>query len=122
MTLWDVCDQVCGFFEETPFAWQKTGEWSSRPEEFVKRAAFAIMAGLVVHEKKTPDERFEQFLPVIVRECTDERNFVKKAVNWALRNTGKRSRRLNEAAIQTARQIAQIDFAGGALDCGGCAA
>jgi 3-methyladenine DNA glycosylase AlkD len=106
---WDVCDQVCGFFEETSFAWQKTGEWSSRPEEFVKRAAFAIMAGLVVHEKHTPDERFEQFLPIIVRESTDERNYVKKAVNWALRNTGKRSRHLNQRAIETARQIQQLD-------------
>jgi len=106
---WDVCDQVSGFFEETPFAYQKAVEWSARHEEFVKRAAFAIMAGLTVHDKKADDSRFEQFLTIIVRESSDERNYVKKAVNWALRNVGKRNRRLNEKAIATARQIQQID-------------
>jgi len=106
---WDVCDQVSGFFEETPFAYQKAVEWSARHEEFVKRAAFAIMAGLAVHDKKADDSQFEQFLAIIIRESDDERNFVKKAVNWALRNIGKRNRRLNGKAIDTARQIQEID-------------
>jgi 3-methyladenine DNA glycosylase AlkD len=106
---WDVCDQVSGFFEETPFAYQKAVEWSARHEEFAKRAAFAIMAGLTVHDKKADDSQFEQFLAIIIRESSDERNFVRKAVNWALRNIGKRNRRLNEKAIATARQIQQID-------------
>jgi 3-methyladenine DNA glycosylase AlkD len=106
---WDVCDQVSGFFEETPFAYQKAVEWSARDEEFVKRAAFAIVAGLAVHDKKADDSQFEQFLAIIVRESSDERNYVRKAVNWALRNIGKRNRRLNEKAIATVRRIQQID-------------
>ncbi|PJH75355.1 MAG: DNA alkylation repair protein [Anaerolineae bacterium CG_4_9_14_0_8_um_filter_58_9] len=106
---WDVCDQVSGFFEETPFAYQKAVEWSARREEFVKRAAFAIMAGLAVHDKKADDSQFEQFLAITVRESSDERNYVKKAVNWALRNIGKRNRCLNEKAIAAARQIQQIN-------------
>jgi len=107
---WDVCDQVCSsLFDRTPFAYQKALEWSAREEEFVKRAGFVLMAALSVHDKKAPDERFEQFFPVILREATDERNFVKKAVNWALRQIGKRSRDLNELAIKTAQQVRQID-------------
>ncbi len=106
---WDVCDQVCGFFEETPFAYQKAVEWGAREEEFVKRAAFAIMAGLAVHDRRAEDSQFEQFLPNIVRESGDERNYVKKAVNWALRNIGKRNRSLNEGAIATARRIQQVN-------------
>jgi len=106
---WDVCDQVCGLFEKTPHAYQKAVAWSERHEEFVKRAAFAIMAGLTVHDKKADDSQFEQFLAIIVRESRDERNYVRKAVNWALRNIGKRNRRLNEKAIATARQIQQIN-------------
>ena len=106
---WDVCDQVCGLFEETPFAYAKVFEWSERPEEFVKRAAFAIIAGLAVHDKDANDEKLALFFPVIVREATDGRNFVKKAVNWALRNLGKRDQRLNGLAILTARHIQQIN-------------
>jgi 3-methyladenine DNA glycosylase AlkD len=106
---WDVCDRVCGLFEATQFAYAKVFEWSGRPEEFVKRAAFAIIAGLAVHDKKASHERLAQFFPVIVREATDERNYVKKAVNWALRNLGKRDLELNRLAIITARQIQQID-------------
>ncbi len=107
---WDVCDQVCSsLFDSTPFAYQKAFEWSEREEEFVKRAGFVLMAALSVHDKKSPDERFEQFFPIILREATDERNFVKKAVNWALRQIGKRSRYLNELAIQTAQEIQGID-------------
>jgi 3-methyladenine DNA glycosylase AlkD len=102
-----VCDQVCDLFGKTPFAYQKAFEWSQRQEEFVKRAGFVLMAELAAHDKKTPDEKLAQFLPVIAREATDERNFVKKAVNWALRNIGKRNSHLNELAVETAGQIRQ---------------
>lgn len=102
---WDTCDQVVDLFEKTPFAYKKVYEWSKRKEEFVKRAAFAMMAGLVVHDKKTPDSEFEKFFPVIIREATDERNFVKKSVNWALRNIGKWKPNLKEKAIETAEEM-----------------
>lgn len=107
---WAVCDAACCIlFDKTPHAWDKAIEWIDRQEEYVKRAGFVLMAALAVHDKKTPDERFEMFLPLIATRATDERNFVKKAVNWALRQIGKRSRRLNEAAVRTAQQIRQID-------------
>lgn len=107
---WDVCDQVCGnLFDRTPRAYEKAAEWSERDEEFVKRAGFALMAWLPVHDKKAPDDKFLPFLAMIEREAGDDRNFVKKAVNWALRNIGKRSKRLNEAAIATARRISRQD-------------
>jgi 3-methyladenine DNA glycosylase AlkD len=106
---WDVCDQVCGLFEETSYAYAKAIEWSGRPEPFVKRAAFAIMAGLAVHDKQASDAQLAQFFPVILRQATDERNYVKKAVNWALRNLGKRNANLNRLAIETAQRIQQID-------------
>jgi 3-methyladenine DNA glycosylase AlkD len=107
---WDVCDQVCGnLFDRTPLAYRKAVEWSDRFEEFVKRAGFVMMAGLALHDKTATDEAFEVFFPCILEEATDDRNFVKKAVNWALRGIGKRSRPLNERAIETARQIAVID-------------
>jgi len=103
---WDVCDQVCSnLFDKTPFAFQKAFEWSKRSEEFVKRAGFVLMATLTVHDKKAKDEVFLKFLPLIKRESTDDRNVVKKAVNWALRQIGKRSIKLNEAAIETAKKI-----------------
>ncbi len=106
---WDVCDQVCGLFEESPFAYQKVFEWSLRSEEFVKRAAFAILAGLAVHDRNAANERFEQFFTIIESQAIDNRNFVKKAVNWALRNIGKRNRRLNAGAVACAHRIAQVD-------------
>ncbi len=107
---WDVCDQCCGnLFDQTPFAYQKAHQWSEREEEFVKRAAFALVAYLAVHDKKAPNDKFEAFLPIIAREATDERNYVKKAVNWALRQIGKRNRQLNILAIETARQIGEIE-------------
>jgi len=103
---WDVCDQVCSnLFDKTAFACQKAFEWSKRNEEFVKRAGFVLMATLAVHDKKAKDEVFLKFLPLIERESTDDRNVVKKAVNWALRQIGKRSIKLNEAAIETAKKI-----------------
>ena len=103
---WDVCDQVCGnLFDRTPYAYQKAIEWSGRGAEFVKRAGFVLMAGLATHDKKASDEQFEQFFPTIVREASDERNFVKKAVNWALRGIGKRNLYLNQRAVETALEI-----------------
>jgi len=107
---WDVCDQVCSnLFDRTTFAYQKAIEWSSGEAEFIKRAGFAMMAALAVHDKRAGDERFEPFFPIIVRQATDERNYVKKAVNWALRNIGKRNRHLNTRTIEIARKIEQID-------------
>jgi len=107
---WDICDQVCSnLFDRTPFAYKKAVEWSAREEEFVKRAGFVLMAALAVHDKKAPDEKFEQFFPIIKREATNERNYVRKAVNWALRNIGKRNKRLNARAIEVAKEIQKID-------------
>jgi 3-methyladenine DNA glycosylase AlkD len=107
---WDVCDQVCSnLFDKTDFAYQKTVEWSNRKEEFVKRAGFVLMAALAVHDKKANDKEFLKFLPIIKREAADDRNFVKKSVNWALRQIGKRNLSLNKAAIETAKEIQGID-------------
>jgi len=107
---WDVCDQVCdNLFQKSTLGWQKAIEWSERDEEYVKRAAFALMAGLAWHDKGAGDERFISFLPIIARGAGDERNFVKKAVNWALRNIGKRNRKLNKAAVRTARTLQKLD-------------
>jgi len=107
---WDVCDLCCSnLFDQTELAHQKVLEWSEREEEFVKRAGFALMAALSVHDKKAADEDFLKFLPIIKREATDNRNFVKKAVNWALRQIGKRNLNLNEMAIEAAEEIRQID-------------
>ena len=107
---WDVCDQVCNnLFVNHPLVWKKISDWSQRKEVFVKRAAFALLSSLAVHAKESPDETFIEFLWVIKREATDNRNFVKKAVNWALRNIGKRNPDLNRAAIQVAKEIQQID-------------
>ena len=106
---WDVCDQCClNLFDKTKFAYQKAMEWSSRKEEFVKRAGFVLMAVLAVHEKNTADEKFLNFLSIIKRESTDDRNFVKKAVNWALRQIGKRNKNLNAKAIETAKEILKM--------------
>jgi 3-methyladenine DNA glycosylase AlkD len=102
---WDLCDGVCGLFEQTPVAWEKAVEWAAREEEFVRRAGFVLMCYLAMHDKQAGDERYLAFLPVIRRYATDERNFVKKAVNWALRQIGKRNRALNAAAIATGEAI-----------------
>jgi 3-methyladenine DNA glycosylase AlkD len=103
---WDVCDGCCyGLFDRTPFAWEKARQWSGRRPEYVKRGAFAIIAALAVHDRHAPDERFLEFLPIVRREAGDDRNFVKKAVNWALRQVGKRNASLNAAAIDTALAI-----------------
>jgi len=103
---WDVCDQCCmNLFRKTPFAYKKAFEWSMRDEEFVKRAAFTLIATLAVHDKKADDSKFEQFFSIILRESSDNRNFVKKAVNWALRQIGKRNIYLNKKAIMSAEKI-----------------
>jgi 3-methyladenine DNA glycosylase AlkD len=107
---WDVCDQACtSLFDRTPLAWKKVFEWAELEEEFVKRAAFSLIAGLAVHEKHAGDDRFEQFFPLIKRCVVDERNYVKKAVNWALRNIGKRNLSLNEKTITLSEEISEID-------------
>lgn len=107
---WEICDQCCmNLFEKTGFAYEKAIEWSLRDEQFVKRAGFVLMARLAVSDKKADDSRFEQFFPMMLREADDERNFVKKAVNWALRQIGKRNLTLNEKAIETAMEIQKID-------------
>lgn len=106
---WAVTDSTAFLFDRTSFAERKAHAWSRRRAEYEKRAAFSIMAGMAVHRKELADEIFLAFLPVITREATDERNFVRKAVNWALRQIGKRNPRLRRAAIAEARRIARLD-------------
>jgi len=107
---WEICDQCCmNLFEKHSLAWQKAIEWSTNPDEGKKRAAFVLMARLAVSDKNAADEKFELFFPLIVRESTDERNLVKKAVNWALRQIGKRNIALNQQAIQVAEKIVTLD-------------
>ncbi len=107
---WDVCDECCmNLFVKTEFAYQKASEWSSNGKEFIKRAAFVLMACLAVSDRKAVDIKFESFFPLIKREAGDNRNFVKKAVNWALRQIGKRNLNLNKRAIETAEEIQRMD-------------
>jgi 3-methyladenine DNA glycosylase AlkD len=107
---WDICDQLCGnLFCRTGLALEKAAAWSGRPETFVKRAGFVLMAAIAVHDKKADDAIFASFLPRIAREAGDDRNFVKKAVNWALRQIGKRNAALNLLAVETARKIREMD-------------
>ena len=107
---WDVCDACCSnLFDRTPFAFAKALAWSRRDEEFVKRAGFTLMATLAVHDKGAGDARFERFFPRIRAEAKDPRNFVKKAVNWALRQIGKRNAALHARAIAEAQIIAAMD-------------
>lgn len=105
---WAVCDSVCGhLFSNTPHAWSKARVWSARRAEFVRRGAFALIAGLAVHDKQSPDEAFRSFMPLIERAADDDRNFVKKAVNWALRQIGKRNIALNREAIVVAGRLTE---------------
>ena len=107
---WDVCDQVCmNLFDRSPLVVKKIHDWADREEEFVKRAAFALIASLAIHDKKAEDEKFINLFPVIKDGATDERNFVKKAVNWALRNVGKKNPALNKAAVKLAQEIKELD-------------
>ncbi len=105
---WDLCDHCCGhFFDKTPFSYTKAIEWSSRSEEFEKRAGFSLVAWLAVHDKEKDDKWFEDFLKIIKRESTDSRNYVKKAVNWSLRQIGKRNKVMNKKAIKTALELSK---------------
>ncbi len=107
---WDVVDGSCGnLFDKTPFAVAKAKEWCKRDEEFVKRAGFVLIAELAVHDKNAKDQVFLDFLPLIVGGASDKRNFVKKAVNWSLRQIGKRNLKLNKAAASTALKIRKIE-------------
>jgi 3-methyladenine DNA glycosylase AlkD len=107
---WGICDTVCfKLFDRVPHAWAKVGKWSGRKDEFVRRAAFALLASLALHDKRAGDKPFVDSLHLIERAAADERHFVKKAVNMALRATGKRSPALNAAAVKVARRLAASD-------------
>ena len=107
---WDVGDGTCWhLFAHTPGAWDKAQIWSERKAEFEKRAGFALMAYLAVHDRAAKDRAFRRLLPMIRREARDERNFVRKAVNWALRQIGKRNLKLNAAAIREGERIQKME-------------
>ena len=107
---WAVCDALCfHLFDRTPHAYDKVAQWATRREEFVKRAAFALLAGLSLHDKKADDEAFLESLPLIERAAADDRNFVKKGVSWAIRVMGRRNRALNAACLETARRLVESD-------------
>ena len=105
---WDVCDQVCGnLFDRTPYAIEKALDYSLSEKEYIKRAGFVLMAEFAVHDKKAGDDQFIPLFSIIEREAWDDRNFVKKAVNWALRQIGKRNKNLGQSAIECAKRIAK---------------
>ena len=109
---WGDCDTVCfHLFDRTPFAWEKARQWAASPREFVKRAAFALMACLALHDKAAPDKSFLALLPLIEKGARDERNFVKKGVNWALRAIGRRNLALSAAALAVAKRLARSEEA-----------
>jgi 3-methyladenine DNA glycosylase AlkD len=109
---WGVCDTVCfHLFDRTPHAWAKVHEWSAEPEEFVRRAAFALLACLALHDKKASSEAFAPYLPLLERGASDERNFVKKAVVWALRGIGGRKPELRGEVVALARRLASSSHA-----------
>jgi 3-methyladenine DNA glycosylase AlkD len=109
---WDVCDNsAIHLFRKSPFAWEQALKWARMKPEFTRRAGFALIASLTVHDKQAPDEKFLQFLPLIEEFSTDDRNFVKKAVNWALRQIGKRNPKLRKAATEIATRLARADSA-----------
>ena len=107
---WDVCDQVCmNLFDKTPFAFSKAKAWARRTKEFEKRAGFAMMAVLAWHDKTAKDSAFVSFFPLIKKAATDERNYVKKAVNWAIRQIGKRNSLLRKRCVALCKKIQRID-------------
>ena len=109
---WGDCDTVCfKLFDQTPLAWERARKWSASPREYVRRGGFVLMACLAAHDKAAPDQVFSAFLPLIEKGASDERNFVKKGVSWALRMIGRRNRRLNAAALVVARRLASSDQA-----------
>lgn len=108
---WDLCDQTCkNLFNDLSFAEEKIYKWRSSREEFIKRAAFALICEFAVHRKKMENEKFEAFLELVIEASSDERNFVKKAVNWALRQIGKRNKYLHAKAIETAEKIKNLPY------------
>jgi 3-methyladenine DNA glycosylase AlkD len=107
---WDICDGACCYlFEKTDHAIEKIFEWAEKKDEYVRRAAFSLIAYAAVHQKTRDDNDFLAFFPLIKKYSTDERNFVKKSVNWSLRQIGKRSIFLNKKALQLAEEITKID-------------
>jgi 3-methyladenine DNA glycosylase AlkD len=110
---WGICDTLCFcLFDRTPHAWKKVEQWSKRREEFVKRAAFALLASLALHDKTSADRPFLRSMDLIERGATDERNFVKKGVSWALRSVGRRNQALNQAAVKLAGRLAESSHPG----------
>jgi 3-methyladenine DNA glycosylase AlkD len=109
---WAICDTLCfHLFDKTPHAWGRVTKWSRSRDEFVKRAAFALIASLAGHDKDSPDERFAKCLPLIERGAADERNFVKKGISWALRGVGRRSASLHADSVAVARRLANSEDA-----------
>ncbi len=107
---WDICDGCClHLFADAKPAVEKAVQWTKSEEEFVKRAGYTMIAVIAVHDKKSGDDLFRSFLPLVIKGSTDERNYVKKAVNWALRQIGKRNLRLNREAVSVAKQIQKLD-------------
>ncbi len=107
---WDICDGTCNhLFDKTPFAYDKAISWCQQEKEYVRRAGFVLMATLAVHDKKAPDDKLTQFFPYIIRYASDERNFVKKAINWALRQIGKRNVTLCSQSLAVADQLLSLD-------------
>lgn len=105
---WAICDTACfHLFDRTPHAFRKVLQWSGKQGEFVRRAAFALLASLALHDKKSPDEPFAQCLPLVERAAGDARNFVKKGVSWALRGVGRRSPALHAESVALARRLAE---------------
>ncbi len=103
---WDICDGCAiHLFRKSPLAWEQALKWTQQKPEFIRRAGFAMIATLAVHDKKAPDETFLEVLPIIEAAATDDRNFVKKAVNWALRQIGKRNPDLRKAAVEVAARL-----------------
>ncbi len=108
---WEICDQcIMSLFERTKYAYQKVIDWTKREEEYVKRAGYVLIARLAVSDKKADDDVFISFLPLIQKGASDPRNMVKKSVNWALRQIGKRNRDLNKEAIMISNEILHMDF------------
>jgi len=109
---WGICDTVCfKLFDQTPHAFKKVKQWATHRDEFVKRASFALLASLALHDKKSGDEPFVRCLPLIEKAAADDRNFVKKGVSWALRSVGRRSAALNAASLDLAQRLAASDDA-----------
>jgi len=112
LTAWDICDAACNnLFVRTPFAWDKVHQWVQEEPEFTRRAGFVLIACLATHDKQASDQQFIRTFPRIKTAATDPRNFVKKAVNWALRGIGKRSLALNQSAMACAHEIQKMDDA-----------